>query len=51
MTETLNQIAEDYKSVDPNVSLTFSFASSGDLLSQIKEGADCDVSFPPHLSR
>ena len=43
MTETLNQIAEDYKTVDPNVSLTFSFASSGDLLTQIKEGADCDV--------
>ena len=43
MTETLNQIAEDYKTVDPNVSLTFSFASSGDLLSQIKEGADCDL--------
>ena len=43
MTETLNQIAEDYKAVEPNVSLTFSFASSGDLLSQIKEGADCDV--------
>ena len=43
MTETLNQIAEDYKAVEPNVSLTFSFASSGDLLSQIREGADCDV--------
>ena len=43
MTETLNQIAEDYKTVEPNVSLTFNFASSGDLLSQIKEGADCDV--------
>ena len=43
MTETLNQIAEDYKTVDQNVSLTFNFASSGDLLSQIKEGADCDV--------
>ena len=43
MTETLNQIAEDYKTVDPNVSLTFNFASSGDLLTQIKEGADCDV--------
>lgn len=43
MTETLNRIAEDYKTVDPNVSLTFNFASSGDLLSQIKEGADCDV--------
>lgn len=43
MTETLNQIAEVYKTVDPNVSLTFNFASSGDLLSQIREGADCDV--------
>ena len=43
MTETLNRIAEDYRTVEPNVSLTFSFASSGDLLSQIKEGADCDV--------
>ena len=43
MTDTLNQIAEDYKAVDPNVTLTFNFASSGDLLTQIKEGADCDV--------
>lgn len=43
MTETLNQIAEDYKSADPNVTLTFNFASSGDLLTQIKEGADCDI--------
>ena len=43
MTETLNQIAEDYKAVNPNVTLTFNFASSGDLLTQIKEGADCDV--------
>ena len=43
MPETLNQIAEDYKTVDQNVSLTFNFASSGDLLSQIREGADCDV--------
>lgn len=43
MTETLNQIAEDYKSVEPDVKLTFNFASSGDLLTQIKEGADCDI--------
>ena len=43
MTETLNRIAEDYKSVAPNVTLTFNFASSGDLLTQIKEGADCDL--------
>ena len=41
MTETLNRIAEDYKAVDPNVTLTFNFASSGDLLTQIKEGATC----------
>ena len=43
MTETLNRIAEDYKAVDPNVTFSFNFASSGDLLTQIKEGADCDV--------
>lgn len=43
MTETLNQIAEAYKSVEPDVTLTFNFASSGDLLTQIKEGADCDI--------
>lgn len=43
MTETLHQIAENYKSVEPDVTLTFNFASSGDLLTQIKEGADCDI--------
>ena len=43
MTETLNQIAENYKAVEPDVTLTFNFASSGDLLTQIKEGADCDI--------
>lgn len=43
MTETLNQIAEAYKSVEPDVTLTFNFASSGELLTQIKEGADCDI--------
>lgn len=43
MTETLNQIAENYNSVEPDVTLTFNFASSGDLLTQIKEGADCDI--------
>lgn len=43
MTETLNEIAELYKEVAPNVTLVYSFASSGDLLTQIKEGADCDL--------
>ena len=40
MTETLNQIAEMYKEVDPSVELVFNFDSSGTLKTQIQEGAD-----------
>lgn len=43
MTETLTEIAEQYKALAPGVTLRFSFASSGDLLTQIKEGAECDL--------
>ena len=43
LTETLEQIAEDYKTVAPDVTLTFNFDSSGTLKTQIQEGADCDV--------
>lgn len=43
MTETLSAIAEQYKDVAPNVTLVYNFASSGDLLKQIQEGADCDL--------
>lgn len=43
LTETLEQIAEDYQSVAPDVTLTFNFDSSGTLKTQIQEGADCDV--------
>ena len=43
LTEILNQIAEDYKTVAPNVTLTFNFDSSGTLKTQIQEGAVCDV--------
>ena len=43
LTETLNQIAEDYKTVAPNVTLTFNFDSSGTLKTQIQEGAVCDL--------
>ena len=46
MTETLTQIAEQYQTVDPGVKLVFNFASSGDLLTQIKEGAVCDLFSP-----
>ena len=43
MTETLTEISELYKDVAPNVTLVFNFASSGDLLTQIEEGAECDL--------
>ena len=43
MTETLNKIIENYKEVAPDVTITPSFGSSGDLVKQIKEGADCDL--------
>ena len=43
MTETLTEIGEMYKSVAPNVTLTFNFDSSGTLKTQIQEGAVCDL--------
>ena len=43
LTETLNQIAEDYKAVASNVTLTFNFDSSGTLKTQIQEGPVCDL--------
>ena len=43
MTETMNQIAELYKKVAPNVTLVYNFDSSGTLKTQIQEGADCDL--------
>ena len=43
MTETMNQIAELYKTVAPNVTLTYNFDSSGTLKTQIQEGAECDL--------
>ena len=32
-----------YKEVAPNVNITYNFDSSGKLLTQISEGADCDL--------
>ncbi len=43
LTETLTQIAEQYKTVAPDVTLTFQFDSSGTLKTQIEEGAACDL--------
>lgn len=43
MTETMTEIAELYKAVEPDVELVFNFDSSGILKTQIEEGADCDI--------
>ena len=43
MTETLTEIAGNYKTVAPNVTLCFNFDSSGKLLTQIEEGTLCDL--------
>ena len=43
LTETLDEIIEDYKTVAPHVTITPSYESSGTLLDQIQSGADCDL--------
>lgn len=43
MTESMNKIAEMYKKIAPDVTITFNFDSSGTLKTQIEEGADCDI--------
>ncbi|MCE5343585.1 MAG: molybdate ABC transporter substrate-binding protein [Eubacteriales bacterium] len=43
MTEAMNQVAENYKAVAPNVMLVYNFDSSGTLQTQIEEGAEADV--------
>ena len=43
MQETMEEIAELYKEVDPTVTITYNFDSSGTLKTQIQEGADCDL--------
>lgn len=43
MTESMNQIAELYKKVAPDVEIVYNFDSSGTLKTQIENGADCDI--------
>ena len=43
LTESLTAIGEKYMQENPNVTISFNFDSSGKLLTQIKEGADCDL--------
>ena len=41
--ETMTEIAENYKTVAPNVMIVFNFDSSGELKKQIAAGAECDL--------
>lgn len=43
MTETLTTIKGMYEKANPGVTITYNFDSSGTLLTQIKEGAECDL--------
>ena len=43
MTDSLKQVAEDYKKVNPKEEVVFSFASSSTLAKQIEEGAPADL--------
>ncbi|MDV3427135.1 MAG: molybdate ABC transporter substrate-binding protein [Bacillota bacterium] len=43
MTDVLKDLQKDYETANPNVKLTFSFASSGALQTQIEQGAPADV--------
>ena len=43
MTETMDQIKEKYETADPGIVIVPTYDSSGTLLKQIQEGADCDL--------
>lgn len=43
MTETLNKVIDLYKTEAPNVTITPTYDSSGTLMTQISEGASCDL--------
>jgi len=43
MTETLTELGEKYMKENPNVTVVFTFDSSGTLKTQIEEGAECDL--------
>ncbi len=43
MTETMTEIKALYEAQHPNVTITYTFDSSGTLKTQIEEGAECDI--------
>jgi len=43
LTETLNELASQYREAHPEVEIVFNFDSSGTLKTQIQAGAECDI--------
>ncbi len=43
LTEACTEIGKLYEAADPHIKVVFNFDSSGKLLTQIQEGAVCDV--------
>jgi molybdate transport system substrate-binding protein len=43
LTDVMAELAEDYKDVNPDITITYTFGSSGALQNQIEEGAPADV--------
>ncbi len=43
MTETLEQLKNDYEADHPEINIVYTFDSSGTLKTQIEEGAECDI--------
>lgn len=43
MTDCMNDLIEAYNKTNPNVTISVNYASSGDLQSQIENGAPCDI--------
>ena len=43
MTETMDQIKDKYEAANPGIKIVTTYDSSGTLLKQIQEGADCDL--------
>ncbi len=43
LTETMEEIGKAYEELNPGITITYNFDSSGTLKTQIEEGADCDL--------
>ena len=43
MTDSLNELKDEFEKDNPDIKLSYNFDSSGTLKTQIEEGADCDV--------